>query len=385
MTILRCIAVIAILYTSSLWACEFESVTFHKDFSAAGLDSCVQTGSFEYDLWIKPEDTPINPSAWYAFQVTAAAKQQIHVTLRYKNKGRHRYSPKVSQDGRHWQALAHEIQMGKIDGKKQRKTATFQLQVSDVPVWVSAQEIINNQDYDHWITDLQELTELTKYQISESVEKRPIWALESRTKSNDWLVLIGRQHPPEVTGALGMMPFVETVLSPLDIAKTFRQRYNILIVPVVNPDGVEHGHWRHNLGGKDLNRSWAELTQPEVVGIHNRMQEIVKDGGKIIFAVDFHSTWRSLFYTMPEDYDLENPKFSITWLKNLANTLPNFEVEDKPGVSQNPGVFKQYIADTYGVHSVTYEVADSSDRNEISLVAKTSAMLLMKQMNQMRD
>lgn len=382
MTYLRFTAAIALLFSSSLWACEFKEVTFHKDFSAAGLHSCEQTGNYEYDLWIKPEDTPINPSAWYAFKVSATVKQQIYVTLRYKDKGRHRYSPKVSQDGRHWQALAHEVQMGKIDGKKQRKTATFQLQVSAKPVWVSAQEIINNQDYDNWIADLQELTELKKYQISESVEKRPIWALESRTNSNDWLVLIGRQHPPEVTGALGMMPFVETVLSPLSVAKTFREQFNILIVPVVNPDGVEHGHWRHNLGGKDLNRSWAELTQPEVVGIHNRMQEIVKEGGKIVFAVDFHSTWRSLFYTMPEDYGLENPKFSTTWLGNLAKTLPNFEVEDKPGISQNPGVFKQYIADTYGVHSVTYEVGDSSDRNEIVLVAKTSAMLLMKQMTQ---
>ena len=79
---------------------------------------------------------------------------------------------------------------------------------------------------------------------------------------------------------------------------------------------------------------------------------------------------------------IENPKFSKTWLGNLAKTLPNFEVEEKPGISQNPGIFKQYIADTYGVHSVTYEVGDSSDRNEITLVAKTSAMLLMKQMTE---
>lgn len=380
MAYLRLVTLLTFLLSSSVWACEFKSVTFHNNFSAAGLDSCEQTGMFEYELWIKPENTPINPSAWYALQVSATHDQQIYVTIRYKDNGRHRYTPKVSQDGQQWQALAHEVTTGRIDGKRHSKSVSFQLQVSKTPVWVSAQEIINYDHYNRWMMELEQAHDLKRYQISESVDKRAIWALESRADSNEWLILIGRQHPPEVTGALGMMPFVETVLSALPVAEKFREQYNILIIPLVNPDGVERGHWRHNVGGKDLNRNWGELSEPEVIGIHNRFQDIVKQGGKIVYAVDFHSTWRSLFYTMPEDYDLEDPTFSSRWLASLAQTLPNFEVDERPGISKNPGVFKQYIADAYGVHSVTYEVGDRSDRNEIRLVAKTSAMLLMKQM-----
>ena len=62
--------------------------------------------------------------------------------------------------------------------------------------------------------------------------------------------------------------------------------------------------------------------------------------------------------------------------------LPSFEVDEQPGISSNPGVFKQYIADNYQVQSVTYEVGDKADRNEIKVVAKSSAMLLMKQLLQ---
>ncbi len=380
---LRTVLFLLLLFPSSLWACEFKSVTFDTDFSAAGLDSCEQKGPFEYDLWIKPENTPINPSPWYAFRVSAKTDQVIHINLKYREQGIHRYPPKVSSDGEQWQLLAYETTKGEIDDNERDIAAHFKLAVGDKPVWVSAQEIIDAADYEERIEDWAAKHSLKKYQISQSVDKRPIIALESNAESDQWLVLIGRQHPPEVTGALAMLPFVDTVLSSLSIAQQFRQQYNILIVPLVNPDGVERGYWRHNVGGKDLNRNWSDRSEPEVAGIHNRLQEIVADGGKIVFAVDFHSTWNNLFYTLPADYDkVENPTFTRTWMTNLAETLPAFEVDERPGVSDNPGVFKQYIADTYKVQSVTYEVADRADRNEITIVAKTSAMLLMKQMLQ---
>ena len=355
-------------------SCKFKTVTFDADFSSGGLSSCKQISRYEFDLFIKAEDQPINPSAWYAFKASATMPQSIRVNLKYIE-GNHRYQPKVSQDGKHWQLLAHEV-------AKKNRSAHFTLSLNDKPIWVSAQEIIDNNYYQEWMADTVKKHNLTHYKISQSVEKRDIWAMESRTDTNHWFVIIGRQHPPEITGAMALFPFVETVLSGTELAENFRKKFNILFVPIVNPDGVENGHWRHNVGGVDLNRDWANRSQPEVQGIHNRMQEIVKQGGEIHFALDFHSTQRNLFYTIPVDYGLKQPEFSKIWLTSLDKALPNFDVEIKPGVSKNPGVFKQYFADTYGVHSVTYEAGDRADRNQIKLVARTSAILLMKQMLQ---
>ncbi len=35
-------------------------------------------------------------------------------------------------------------------------------------------------------------------------------------------------------------------------------KYRIVIIPMVNPDGVIHGNSRCNLAGLDLNRKWGE-------------------------------------------------------------------------------------------------------------------------------
>ncbi|WP_395338920.1 hypothetical protein PN836_013075 [Ningiella sp. W23] len=43
-------------------------------------------------------------------------------------------------------------------------------------------------------------------------------------------------------------------------------------------------------------------------------------------------------------------------------------------------MFKQFIADYYGVHAVTYEMGDNTERQLINHVAQTSALLLMEQM-----
>jgi predicted deacylase len=370
------LVLLLLLFSSSpAWACKFKSVTFDTDFSMGALASCEQLSAHTYKLIIEPENTPINNSAWYAFKVSSTTEQSIDVTLEYKD-GKHRYPPKFSYDGERWQLLAYK----KLKKDKDTISARFTLFVNEEPVWVAGQEIINASDYDDWTTTLAAQHNLKRYKIGASVEKRDIWALESNAQSNRWLVIVGRQHPPEITGAQALFSFVETLYADIAVARKFREQFNILIVPLVNPDGVEKGHWRHNVGGKDLNRDWYNFSQPETTAVHQKLQEIVKAGGKIEFALDFHSTWKDLFYTMPVDYGLEKPEFSKIWLESLDKTLPGFEVDERPGVSKNPGVFKQYIADKYGVHAVTYEVDDDADRNQTKTVAKTSAYLLMKLM-----
>jgi len=366
---LRAFLSLILIFSSSLaLACEFKEVTFERDFSGARLNACEQLSKYEYRLTIKPENTPINSSAWYSFKAHAAVPQQIRITLIYED-GKHRYQPKVSDDGEHWQLLAHTTK---------DETASFDLFVSKQPVWVSAQELLDVKYMQRWLKTLADKTGFEAYELGKSTQERAIWAIESRAETDDWLILVGRQHPPEVTGALAMLPFVETTLSNLSVANAFRQRFNILIVPMLNPDGVELGNWRHNVGGVDLNRDWKDFKQAETRLVKEKLDSIIAKGGKIRFAVDFHSTWKNLFYTMPVDYGLESPKLSQTWLDNLAKVLPNFEVDIRPGSSPGRGVFKQYISDTYGVHAVTYEVGDHANRNEITIVGKTSALLLMK-------
>ncbi len=45
------------------------------------------------------------------------------------------------------------------------------------------------------------------------------------------------------------------------------EEHNFLILPLLNPDGMALGHWRHNLGSVDLNRDWGIFGQPETTAV----------------------------------------------------------------------------------------------------------------------
>src|SRR4051812_28787592 len=78
-------------------------VRFNNDFPGARMNECTQTGDSQFRILIRPENKPVNDSAWYAFQVVAKESKTITVTLAYEG-GKHRYKPKTSFDGVKWTA-----------------------------------------------------------------------------------------------------------------------------------------------------------------------------------------------------------------------------------------------------------------------------------------
>ncbi|MDP5036118.1 MAG: M14 family metallopeptidase [Alishewanella sp.] len=385
---LRSIFVVALLFSSASWAkiedttaavakatasCVFSSVSFTSDFPMGRLDGCQQTGVDSFTLHLKPENLPINPSPWYAFKVIGVEAQPkpITITLMTHN-GPARYSPKVSLVQQVWAPVA----FSKTDQSMQ-----FKLSASKTPIYVAAGEIINNVTYTRWLSDLEQGHIGT---LGLTVENRAIPMLEHRTpNSQDWLILIGRQHPPEITGALALLHFNNLLWSDDPTVSTFRSRYNILLVPNMNPDGVHRGNWRHNRNGLDLNRDWKNRSQPETQALHTKLKAIEAEGGVIRFALDFHSTNRNVYYTMDHDYvtakgkPLAQPQLVNNWLSSLAERVP-YKIENRPSHNQDSGVFKQYMADEFGVHSVTYEVGDDTDRAEIKVMAEAALRTLIE-------
>ncbi len=351
-------------------ACEFESVSFKTDFSNARIDECKQLDKDHFLLIIKPENYPINNSPWYSFKVLSTEQQTIKVTLQYKQ-GKHRYKPKISDNKKTWRPLKYRISKGKLK---------FKLDVSKNPVWVSAQEIIDNNFYHRWLNRLSKNPENKIYELGKSAEDRSIYQLLNQSGANEWVIIVGRMHPPEVTGAMALLVFSEKLLSDDAVAKQFRDRFNILLIPNLNPDGVEHGHWRSNINGVDLNRDWKKFKQPETRLVRQQLQEIASSGEKVVYAIDFHSTSKNIFYTMPTDYGLAPPLLTEDWLKSLNKALPDFKVNIKPGGNPKSGVFKQYIADTFGVQAITYEMADNIQRHQIRAVTNTAAQLFMEKL-----
>jgi hypothetical protein len=351
--------------------CNTGKVRLTSDFATGRMDECTLVAENEYLITLIPENTPINSSPWYAFKIEADQSTDITITLKLRN-DKHRYPPKISLDGKKWQ-----LQKYKLKGDR----LIMKLTASTQPIIIAAQEIIDNQYYVDWAKQLTANSKVTHSVLGSSTQGRPIYKIEHRNvKAKEWLVILGRQHPPEITGALALFPFVEGLLTNSDLSKEYLNSYNILIIPNMNPDGVHAGNWRHNANGIDLNRDWKSFGQIETKLIKSYLEKLVVQDQKITFAIDFHSTKKDVFYTMPVTYGVEKPYLVRHWLAMLNDEMPDFEVIMKPGNNPDKGVSKQYFADKFNVHAVTYEMGDNTDRYKIVSIAHTAANTLMKTM-----
>lgn len=354
--------------------CKFSQVTFSADFNGGRLDGCEQLSENHFLLTTDAENRPINPSPWYAFSVVPTesfSSKTIKISVQAVD-AKARYLPKMSFDKQTWQPLDFEM----LDN-----TLIFDLPLTK-QVYIAGQELIDNEYYTHWMKGLAEQTRFEQIPIGTSVQQRPISALiAQQPDNNEWLLILGRQHPPEITGAQALVAFVKELAESGPLQQSFFARFNLMIVPNVNPDGVALGNWRHNTEGVDLNRDWGKFTQPETRAVKQRLDTILNDGQRLVFALDFHSTQQDIFYTMPSDYSVAPEDFVEQWLKQLKiSTVSSFVVRPKPGTSPGRGVFKQFVADTYNVHAVTFEIGDNTDRKLIKHVAAQSARTLMTQM-----
>ncbi|MGB0834640.1 MAG: M14-type cytosolic carboxypeptidase [Psychrobium sp.] len=360
--------VTALKSISGQTSCSSLGIFVEYGFDNALVNDCEITAN-KVSLTITPENTPINDSAWYAFKISSARVQNTEIEINYQA-GSHRYAPKVSDNLKSWRELEYTSTKAQL---------TFTVETSQQARYIAGQEIVDNHAYQQWIEQYRHREDIVVASLGKSIQGREIIALEIANANNnanekEWLIVLGRMHPPEVTGALALFPFVDVLLS--EQGQAFRERFNILVVPNLNPDGVANGHWRHNADGVDLNRDWKSFKQVETRLVRNKLNQITNRGDKIAFAVDFHSTHRDVFYTLPSDYGIKPPLLVEQWLAQLAQEVPQFTVNNKPGTS-NIGVFKQFIADTYKVHAITYEMGDNTNRQVIEDVAKAASKTLM--------
>ena len=228
--------------------CASPDILLDAYFETGNLGQCTVEDDGSFTLSLIPEDAPpINPSPWYAFRASGAPGAEVRVRLE-ATRGHIRYWPKTSADGRSWMPLPAE--QTDSDGDKS-PWMTFRFTLDGAYRWVAGQEIMDTWDYQHRVRSLDEVDGVTARLLGQSVEGRPVYIAETADRP-EFLLFVGRQHPPEVTGAIAMRTFMDTVFADTTLAQRFRDRFKLGVVPLMNPDGVARGHWRHNVGDVDL-------------------------------------------------------------------------------------------------------------------------------------
>jgi len=354
--------------------CQVKGIYADNRFDGARLNDFTQINDTTWQVLIKPENSPINPSPWFAFKLWSAKPDSIYVQIKYVN-AKHRYRPKISHDRNYWKAI------DTFTYNADSTAIVFKQFVNKNPVWIAAQKIINLSDTQKWIDSITRKSLVVERKvIGKSVLNKdiPYFKIGTDTASNtSVIILMSRQHPPEVTGFMAFQSFVEELTENNALTGAFFQKYEIWVFPILNPDGVDLGHWRHNAGGVDLNRDWAEYRQPEIEAVTDFIvKEAKKHRQKIILGIDFHSTFKDIYYVFDEDMKSVINGFSPLWTTSIDRLIYPFETKYSPFAPTQP-VSKNWFYNQFNAEGITYEVGDNTPAKIIDKKARIAVVTMM--------
>lgn len=338
-------------------SCSTKAAKIAFDFEGASQSRCIIKGEREFSILISPEHAPpINPSAWYGFRYEAKPGDDLTIHLDYLL-GKHRYPPKLA--GKHGSSLLEVME------SNEGKTASFTLPAGKGRV--SGQDVFDAARYDELYDRLERSPHVDRLSLGRSHDGNRITALRmGGMQAPHLVVLLGRAHPPEVSGAMAMEVFLEEIGALYDQGAIDPAQIQVLAVPLLNPDGVIRGHWRANLGGRDLNRDWGSFTQPETQAV-NRWLESLPEGVRPVAMLDFHSTWRNLFYVQSEaETSQQQERFLNDWLVAQQNAVAGYRYDvERRDANPGSGTAKNWFQQTYDIPAYTYEVGDETDQAAI--------------------
>lgn len=352
-----------------------------KDFDAGAFARCDVLDERHFKLTISPEDAPpINCSAWYAFRLVPRQPGDVTVELDYSTCG-HRYWPKTSDRPDGWDRLAEDRVT--ITGPRRRATAELRVTLDEASVYVTGQELLQPRHYADWMARQAAHPDAAILALGRSLEARPIDALRigAINRQRDTVLIVGRQHPPEIAGGRALLPAVERLLADDPLARAYRARFETIVIPLLNPDGVVNGHWRHNAGGVDLNRDWGPFTQPETRLVAMLLEEIAADPDRRLrLLLDYHATRFDTIYTLTDTQVTDPPEFTDRWIDAYQKRLPGYSVRTDPG--HNPGLptSKTFGYARYAIPTATYEIGDETDRSLIVRLGSASTEAMMETM-----
>ncbi len=161
-----------------VWAFNDSTTFFSNKFDGARLNGVAYDGNDHYTVWITAENTPINVSPWYAFQVWSKEAKEITVQINYQD-SRSRYYPKISTDGKNFKPLdstrfkAINPGEGEFGIKAAPESAELTISVNEKPTWVTAQELYTSAVVKEWVDSLSQKSFIDNYPIGLSKEIEP--------------------------------------------------------------------------------------------------------------------------------------------------------------------------------------------------------------------
>ena len=350
-------------------------VYISNEFDGARLNGVSKKNDSTLIVSIVPENGPINNSAYYAFKAWSGQDEEVYFEFKYPIGYKHRYIPKIKRNGI-WKKIddTHVYIADSI--------VTVKLNLNSEPILVAAQEIQSSHLVKEWYANLSNQSDMIKIKSAgKTLLGRNLPVLDiykGNPEGKDIVVFLTRQHPPEVTGYYAFQYFLSTVVGNSAQSSEFFNKYRVIAFPIMNPDGVDLGHWRHNAGGVDTNRDWSKYHQPEVKQAVKFILKSVKESGtKIALGLDFHSTYYDIFYTNNRREGTTFPNFIDDWFSSLESNIEGYKVNEAAGNSTKP-VSKGWFLYGHNAVGITYEIGDDTPKEKIKEIGTVSAEAMMR-------
>lgn len=371
-----------VLQQKQIWNFPEAGLTVDNEFDGARLNAIRRTNDTLYTVRIKPENEPINPSPWYAMRFNSDRDQTITIRLTYPPGVHHRYFPKSSTDRQNWAPLDSAM----VAVGPEQFTADVRMDLSaNQAQYLAGQEVINSTDVKLWREALGRRYNdvIGAFYVGESKLGRNLEAFRIGGGEMDdrrTIVLLSRQHPPEVTGFLCLQAFLDGILEHPRRAE-FLKQYQLLVYPLLNPDGVDLGHWRHTAGGIDSNRDWAKYRQPEAQQIANNIVKLTNEyHSDVVLGIDFHSTYKDVYYTHNDRVEPPSalPGFKDAWLAAIERGIGgSFRINEDAEPIGKPTTMS-WFRTQFGAEGITYEIGDGTDRAFVRQKGMVSADALVE-------
>ena len=199
-----------------------------------------------------------------------------------------------------------------------------------------------------WDADEQKCVDVSNIlsnlpQLNMPNRKRTISSINSSSSPKPLIVIAARLHPGESNSSFAMEGFMDFLNSRSKEAISLLKSFSILMLPMINPDGVICGYYRPSLSGEDVNRVWKcpdEKTQTVSRTVIQLLDRLTRTRN-LMFLLDFHGhTAQSNCFT----YGVQNPS---VWMNDKERQFPRTMAkvchlfDEKESISWKPSEFPQ--------------------------------------------
>jgi hypothetical protein len=113
-------------------------------------------------------------------------------------------------------------------------------------------------------------------------------------RNKGYILLSARVHAAESPANFMLQSFIQNLLKQNDpVSQALLQNFVFVIVPMINPDGVSRGHYRTDLKGRDLNRTYEQaISNPEEFPGPYAVLQLAKSFStdkRLAMYIDFHA------------------------------------------------------------------------------------------------